>query len=165
MNDERYLNGVDSAELRRVFGAFPSGVTAVAALVNDRPVGIAVSSFTSVSLAPPLVSVCIARTSTTWPTLRLAARFGVSVFSGDQEVECRALSERRQDRFSGLAWRATADGAVLLEGVSAWLVCSIERQVQAGDHDIVVLHVHDLDASPNLKPLIFYASNLQRLGQ
>jgi hypothetical protein len=56
-----------AGRLRRVFSAFPSGVTAVSALIDGRPVGIAASSFTSVSLDPPLVSVCIAHSSTTWP--------------------------------------------------------------------------------------------------
>jgi flavin reductase (DIM6/NTAB) family NADH-FMN oxidoreductase RutF len=69
----------DPQQLRRVFGSFPSGVAAVAALVAGEPVGIAASSFTSVSLDPPLVSVCIAHTSTTWPVLRTASRLGVSI--------------------------------------------------------------------------------------
>src|SRR5690606_13074244 len=65
--------------LRRVYGAYPTGVTAVAGLVGGRPVGIAASSFVPVSLTPPLVSVCVAHTSTTWPLLRDLPRIGISV--------------------------------------------------------------------------------------
>jgi flavin reductase (DIM6/NTAB) family NADH-FMN oxidoreductase RutF len=151
--------------LRRVFGAFPSGVTAIAAVVDGVPVGLAASSFTSVSLEPPLVSVCVAHSSTTWPVLRAASRFGVSVLAADQSVAGRQLSARGGDRFADLAWRRTDDGAVLLEGASAWLECSIEAEHRAGDHDIVVLRVHDLDADHDVSPLVFHASEFHRLAR
>jgi flavin reductase (DIM6/NTAB) family NADH-FMN oxidoreductase RutF len=154
---------LDPVQLRRVFGAFPSGVTAIAALIDGNPVGIAASSFTSVSLDPPLVSVCVAHSSTTWPILRDATRFGVSVLAADQEQACLQLSSRDADRFADLDWWATPDGAVLLEGASAWLDCSTEAQHRAGDHDIVVLRVHDLDADHGVKPLVFHASQFRRL--
>jgi len=156
---------LDPARLRRVFGAFPSGVTALAAVVDGRPVGIAASSFTSVSLTPALVSVCVAHTSTTWPLLSGAPRLGVSVLAAGHEEACRRLASRDAgDRFAGLDWRETEDGAVLLDGASAWLDCSVEQQVRAGDHDIVVLRVHDLDADHAVSPLVFHASGFHRLA-
>jgi flavin reductase (DIM6/NTAB) family NADH-FMN oxidoreductase RutF len=150
-------------ELRRVFGAFPTGVTAVAALVDGAPVGLAASSFTSVSLDPPLVSVCVAHSSTTWPLLRDSARLGVTVLGAHQEQACRQLAGRGDDRFASLDWRATPDGAVLVEDASAWLDCSVEQLVRAGDHDIVLLRVHELDADPAVPPLVFHASGFRRL--
>ncbi|MEV8516841.1 flavin reductase family protein [Dactylosporangium sp. NPDC051484] len=150
-------------DLRRVFGAFPSGVTAVAALVDGAPVGLAASSFTSVSLDPPLVSVCIARTSSTWPTLRRADRLGVSVLAAHQEHLGRQLSLRGGDRFSGVTWRATQGGEILLDGACAWLDCSIEREIPAGDHDIILLRVHALDADRSVPPLVFHQSAFGRL--
>src|ERR1700684_4194206 len=131
--------------LWHVFGAFPSGVAVVAAVVDGTPVGIAASSFTSVSLNPALVSLCIAHTSTTWPVLRRAPRLGVSILSAAQERAGRQLADRRGDRFAELSWRATANGAVLLDGASGWLETSVEQLVRAGDHDIVVLRAHDLE--------------------
>ncbi len=154
---------LDRAELRRVFGAFPSGVTAVAALIDAVPIGIAASSFTSVSLHPPLVSVSIAHASTTWPVLRAAPRFGLSVLAEGQERAGRQLAARDADRFDAVEWRATEDGAVLLAGASAWLECSSYAQYPAGDHDIVVLQVHDLDADHDIRPLVFHASQFRRL--
>jgi len=82
----------DTATLRRVFGAFPTGVTALAAEVNGTPTGIAASSFTSVSLDPPIVSVCVAHSSTTWPMLRTADRLGVSVLGAHQAHAARQLA-------------------------------------------------------------------------
>jgi flavin reductase (DIM6/NTAB) family NADH-FMN oxidoreductase RutF len=150
-------------ELRRVFGAFPTGVAAIAALVDGVPVGIAASSFTSVSLDPPLVSVSIAHSSTTWPLMRGSQRYGVSVLGAHQEAAGRALSARGIDRFADLSWRATRDGAVLIEGAAAWFECGIEQQIRAGDHDIVLFRVHDLDADTGVPPLVFHASRFRRL--
>jgi flavin reductase (DIM6/NTAB) family NADH-FMN oxidoreductase RutF len=150
-------------ELRRVFGAFPTGVTAVAALVDGVPVGLAASSFTSVSLDPPLVSVCVAHSSTTWPVLRDRATIGVSVLGVHQEAVCRQLAARDGDRFTGLGWRATPDGAVLIDGASAWFGCRVEQHIRAGDHDIVLLRVHELDTDHTVAPLVFHAGQFRRL--
>ena len=145
---------LEPTDLRRVFGAYPTGVTAVAALVDGAPIGITANSFTSVSLD----------TSTTWPVLRTAARLGISVLGAHQEGHGRALSERRGDRFGSLRWRATADGAILLEDASAWLDCGIEREISVGDHDLILLRVHALDADPDVPPLVFHGSRYRRLS-
>ena len=146
------------ARLRQVYGAFPTGVTAVAGLVEGGPVGITASSFTSVSLDPPLVSFCVAHSSTTWPRLRRAERLGISVLAADQHHIGRRLAAPAADRFAEVAWYATADGAVLLDGAAAWLETSVLSLVPAGDHDIVILAVHDLDLRDGVKPLVFHAS-------
>jgi flavin reductase (DIM6/NTAB) family NADH-FMN oxidoreductase RutF len=156
-------SALEPARLRQVFGSFPTGVTAIAALVDDVPVGLAANSFVSVSLDPPMVSVCVAHTSTTWPVLRRAAHLGVSVLGAHQEQAGRQLSARNVDRFAALDWRTSLDGAILLDGSSAWLDCRIEREVPAGDHDIVLLRVHDLDADPAVAPLVFHGSRYRRL--
>lgn len=110
-----------------------------------------------------MVSVCVARTSTTWPLLRHVSRLGVSVLGAHQEQACRQLSARGVDRFAELSWRAGADDGVFLEGSSAWLDCSIEREIPAGDHDIVLLRVHDLDADADVAPLVFHGSQFRQL--
>lgn len=152
----------EHAELRRVFAAYPTGVAAIAALVGGEPAGIAASSFVSVSLDPPLVSVCVAHTSTTWPALRSAKRLGISVLGAHQELAGRSLGARGGERFAALSWRATGDGAVMLPGSSAWLDCSIERHIPAGDHYIVLLRVHDLAVS-DAPPLVFHGSTFRQL--
>ena len=156
-------SALDPLRLRRVLGSFPTGVTMLAALVDGEPAGLAANSFVSVSLDPPMVSVCVAHTSTTWPVLRRARRLGVSVLGAHQEHAGRRLSTRGVDRFAGLAVRTSPDGVVLLDGASAWLDCSIEREIPAGDHDIVLLRVHDLDADPEVAPLVFHGSRYRRL--
>jgi len=162
-HDNAQVQVHDSLRLRQVFGAFPSGVTTLGALVDGVPVGMAASSFTSVSLDPALVSVCIAHTSTTWPILQGAPRLGVSVLGADQEQIARRMASRDLDRFDGVAWRALESGAVVIDGVSAWLDCTIEDRFRAGDHDIVLLRVVELDADLEVTPLVFHASAFRRL--
>ena len=157
-------DSLEPLRLRHVFGTFPTGVAALAALVNDEPQGIAVSSFTPVSLDPAMVLVCVARTSTTWPLLAKVPRLGISVLAADQGRACRQLSARGLDRFRGLDWRATPDGAVLLEGASGWFETSIEHEDPAGDHHIVVLRIHDLDGDHDVPPLVFHGSRLHQLN-
>jgi flavin reductase (DIM6/NTAB) family NADH-FMN oxidoreductase RutF len=154
----------DPAQLRQVFGAFPTGVTAIAAEVAGRPVGMAASSFTSVSLQPPMVSVCVAHSSATWPALRGAGRLGVSVLGAHQQAAARRLAGPSADRFAELSWRTSEHGALVLDGVSAWLETSVDQVVSAGDHDIVVLRVHDVAADPAVAPLVFHASRFRVLG-
>ncbi len=154
---------VDPATMRRVLAAFPTGVTALAALVDGVPLGMAANSFTSVSLDPPLVSVCVSTASGTWPSLRRANRIGVSVLSHRQEAASRQLAARGIDRFAGLSWYPTDEGAVLLEHASAWFECVIEREIRAGDHEIVLLEVRALDTDPSRPPLVFHGSRYRQL--
>ena len=87
----------------------------------------------------------------------------MSVLASGQREACRQLGARGGDRFAGLEWRATERGAVLLEGASAWLECSVDLQHAAGDHDIIVLRVHDLDGDHSVPPLVFHASRFRDL--
>jgi flavin reductase (DIM6/NTAB) family NADH-FMN oxidoreductase RutF len=154
---------MDAAMLRRVFGCFPSGVTAVCALVDGVPAGMAASAFTPVSLDPPLVSLCVQNSSTTWPRLRGADRLGISVLAESHDVVGRQLSLRTGDRFAGLDVRTTAAGALLVGGAAAWLECTVEAELPAGDHVIALLRIHALDGTPDVAPLVFHGSRFRRL--
>ncbi|SHG48494.1 NADH-FMN oxidoreductase RutF, flavin reductase (DIM6/NTAB) family [Jatrophihabitans endophyticus] len=151
-------------DLRRVFGAYPTGVAALAGVVDGAPVGMAASSFTTVSLDPALVSVCVAHSSATWPVLRRSARLGINVLGSDQEWVSRQFAAKGVDRFAGIGRRETDDGCVLLAGAAAWFDCSIAQEVRAGDHDIVVFAVHDLDIAEGVPPLVFHASTYRSLA-
>jgi flavin reductase (DIM6/NTAB) family NADH-FMN oxidoreductase RutF len=151
-------------QLRQAFGAFPSGVAAICARVDRQPVGMAASSFTSVSVDPPLVSVCIQNSSTTWPVLRDRARLGLSVMSQWQDVACRQLASKEGDRFANIEWDAGPHDSVLVRGSSAWMEVSLYKEIEAGDHLIALLEVHGLDTSPHTPPLIFHASQFRKIA-
>jgi flavin reductase (DIM6/NTAB) family NADH-FMN oxidoreductase RutF len=158
------ITSPEPTQLRAAFGAFPTGVTALAAVVDGEPAALVASSFTSVSLDPPIASVCVAHSSTTWPRLQEASRIGVSVLGEGQGEIARQLAAPGIDRFDSLTWRVTDDGAVLLDGSSAWLDCSIDVQIAAGDHNIVLLAVHALGVDDAVPPLVFHGSEFRRLA-
>ena len=155
----------DARSLRRAFGCFPSGVTAVCGLLDGVPVGMVASSFTPVSLKPPLVSICVQDTSRTWPKLRRCPMLGVSVLAADHDATVRRLASKEGDRFAGVDWDVVADGsAVLVHGATAWLGCSIQAELPAGDHAIVLLEIHGLRAEPDAPPLVFHGSRFRTLA-
>lgn len=155
---------MDGPRLRDAFGCFPSGVTAVCAMVDGVPVGMAASSFTPVSLDPPLVSVCMQVSSRTWRQLRSLSRLGISVLASSQDHECRQLASAEGDRFEGADWDTHADGAVFMGGASAWMNCAIHTVVPAGDHAIVLFRVHDLWCDAQVDPLVFHGSRFRTLS-
>ena len=157
--------GGDVALLRQVFGCFPSGVTAVCAMVDGRPVGMAASSFTSVSIDPPLVSVCVQNDSQTWPKLRSVSRIGLSVLAADQEAACRALSDKHADRFEGVGWSLLDEGAIVVDGATAILDCTLHSELPAGDHAIALLEIHHVHADLTTTPLVFHGSRFRRLAE
>jgi flavin reductase (DIM6/NTAB) family NADH-FMN oxidoreductase RutF len=155
--------GLDAGTLRQAFGHFPSGVTAVCGLVGGSPLGMAVSSFTPVSLEPPIVSVCLQLSSQTWARLRDLPRLGLSVLGADQGALCRALAGPEPDRFTGCAWETGDDGAVFLHGAVTWYSCVLRDEVPAGDHSIALLEVDGLWTQPTVEPLVFHGSRFRRL--
>ncbi|GIE77207.1 putative oxidoreductase [Actinoplanes philippinensis] len=157
---------LDPARLRQAFGVFPSGVVAVAAAVDGTLTGLAASSFTSVSLDPPLVSVSIANTSKTWPDLRRAEHLGVTVLAAHHGELCRRLAGPVGRRFDDAAVSVTATGAVTVDDGLARFDCSIYREVEAGDHTIVLLRLHAVEHSADADggPLVFHRSGFGRLS-
>jgi flavin reductase (DIM6/NTAB) family NADH-FMN oxidoreductase RutF len=150
--------------MRFATAAFATGVVLIAAEVDGVPVGMLVNSFTSVSLDPPLVSVNIARTSGTWPLLRRAGRWGISILGAQQGTDFRRLSRKATERFQGVDWFASRDGGVLLAGASATFTVSMEAEVDAGDHVVVILRVLGLHRTPDRTSLVFYDSQPHRLA-
>lgn len=151
------------AALRQAFSLFPTGVVAVAALVDGKPVGFAVNSFTSVSLDPALVGICIANSSTTWPQLAGATRLGLSILGSGQGALCRSLSARGIDRFADIRWRAEGEGAVFIEDAALWLECEVRSSFPGGDHEVVLLEVHGSELFPDVAPLVFHQSKFREL--
>lgn len=152
----------DPQQLREAFGVFPSGVVAVAAEVDGVATGLAASSFTSVSLDPPLVSFSIANTSKTWPDLRRADHLGVTILADHHGEVCRQLAGPVEHRFDDVPITVGDQGGVTLDEGLARFDCSIHREVEAGDHTIVLLLLHAVDAGEDAadaaSPLVFHRS-------
>jgi len=146
----------DSARFRQVLGHFPTGVCVVAGFHDDKPVGLAIGSFFSVSLAPPLVGFCAGKTSSTWPKLQAAGSFCINVLAEDQEDVSRVFASKEPDKFVGVGWDRSPLGSPRLRGALAWIDCELDAVHQAGDHDIAVGAVLDLGVGHEGGPLVFF---------
>src|ERR1700741_5656907 len=130
---------VTPAWYREVLGQYPTGVAVVTAIDADQaPVGLAVGTFTSVSLEPPLVGFLPARTSRSWPHIEAAGRFCINILGADQEDVCRIFASKETDKFRDLRWRAAGSGSPIIEGSVAWIDCDLESAHDARDHVMVV---------------------------
>lgn len=147
----------DSLHFRRVLGHYPTGVSIVTA-VDDQgaPLGMVVGSFTSVSMDPPLVAYFAMVTSRSYAQIRSAGGFCVNVLAADQEPLCRAFAARGADKFAGVDWHAAPTGSPILDDAVAWIDCRTEVIHSAGDHDIVVGRVIDLDVAAPRPSLLFF---------
>jgi 3-hydroxy-9,10-secoandrosta-1,3,5(10)-triene-9,17-dione monooxygenase reductase component len=137
---------LDDRRVRDAFGSFPTGVAFVTASVDGTPLGLIVSTFTAVSLDPPLVSFCPARDSFTWRRMRQAGVLTIHVL-GEQHADfARRAAEPGADRF-----------AEPLHDPLAVIECALDAAHPAGDHWIVVARVRSLHVSRPSRPLVYFA--------
>lgn len=147
----------DPKTFRRVLGHYPTGVCVITALEADgKPIGMAVGSFTSVSLDPPLVAFFPDRGSSSWPRIEAAGHFCVNVLAAHQEPLSRAFATRAEDRFAGVPYRLSETGLPILGDIVAWIDCELHAVHEAGDHFIVLGRVRALDVERQHAPLLFF---------
>jgi flavin reductase (DIM6/NTAB) family NADH-FMN oxidoreductase RutF len=158
------MSKMEKQQFRRICGKFASGITV--ATVRDAAGaahGMTANSFTSVSLAPPLVLVCVDHRTRVLEHFRASEYFGINILGAGQRHLSDKFAGRGYDRFEGVEWYAGQTGAPLLPEVLATIECARVNVVTAGDHDIVigeVLHADCLDGDP----LVFYCSEYRSLG-
>ena len=148
---------VDARSFRDALGRFATGVAFITAAPDGEPAGLIVNSLTSVSLEPPLVSFCPARSSMTWSRMRRAGRFGVNMLGRQHEQFAKRATPAGAERFAGLDWHSGRSGVPLLADALASLECEIVAEHAAGDHWIVVARVDEVGISPGKDPLVFFA--------
>lgn len=146
----------DSGRFRHVLGHFATGVAVITAIGPSGPVGMVVSSFTSVSLEPPLVAFLPDKSSTSWPNIRAAGAFCVNILSAGQEALCAQFARKGIDKFAGVTWRAASSGAPILDGGMAWIDCELTQTFESGDHYIAIGRVLQLEAAEYGVPLVFF---------
>jgi 3-hydroxy-9,10-secoandrosta-1,3,5(10)-triene-9,17-dione monooxygenase reductase component len=147
-----------SENFRTVLGRLPTGVVAVTGGDPEQPSGLVVGSFMSVSLVPPLVAVCPAKTSTSWPAIEASGQFCANVLAAGQEPIARQFATSGADKFAGVEWTpAPATGSPLLAGVAAWIDCRIYERYEAGDHWLVLGEVLELSVHGETGALVFHS--------
>jgi flavin reductase (DIM6/NTAB) family NADH-FMN oxidoreductase RutF len=156
--------GSDPRTLRDAMGCFATGVTIVTAIdAAAMPVGLTANSFTSVSLDPPLLLVCIANTSGTAPVLRNVVHFGVNVLQIGQQPASNRFATRGEDRFANLPWAPGQTSVPLLESSLVSFECERESLHEAGDHFILVGRVVRAQFEPHRDPLLYFRGKYRRL--
>jgi 3-hydroxy-9,10-secoandrosta-1,3,5(10)-triene-9,17-dione monooxygenase reductase component len=161
---------IDPKDFRRVLGHYPTGVTVVAAHGEQGTAGVAIGSFFSVSLDPPLIGFCVGKSSASWASIEPIGHFVVNVLSEEQGELSNVFAGKSEDKFAGVAWSpGPVHGSPRIEGALAHIDCSLEAKLDGGDHFIVLGRVHALDvnADPDLGPLLFFKGGygrFERLG-
>lgn len=146
---------MDKKQYRNALASFPSGVTIVTVFdAQGDPWGLTANSFTSVSLEPPIISVCIAKSGRVFPTLQDSNTFAVNILSTDQRDLAMHFASNTENRFDGTPWTVNADGAPLLPDASAQLDCIVHARVDAGDHEILLGRVIGFETNPT-PPLVY----------
>jgi flavin reductase (DIM6/NTAB) family NADH-FMN oxidoreductase RutF len=140
--------GPNPRALRDAFGAFATGVTVVTAVADDgTPIGFTANSFTSVSLDPPLLLVCVARTSRCFGAMTRAKGFAVNILADFQKDVSNTFARLAEDRFATVEWTKGPFGSPVIAGVAAWFDCRLEKIIEAGDHVILLGRVEAFDDS------------------
>jgi flavin reductase (DIM6/NTAB) family NADH-FMN oxidoreductase RutF len=155
---------IDSSRFRQVLGHFTTGVTVITAAGSEGPVGLAVGSFSSVSLDPPLVGFFADKGSTSWPKIEATGAFCVNILGEHQEDVCRRFASKEPDKFSGLGWTAAGSGSPILHDVIAWIDCDIAEVVEAGDHYLALGAVRELEIGHDGPPLLFFRGGYGRFA-
>lgn len=159
-----YREGSDARTFRDALGCFATGVTIVTAMDADGlPVGLTANSFTSVSLDPPLLLVCIANNAGTKPVLESAERFAVNVLQIGQQPTSNRFAGRGEDRFASTPWQVGEFGTPVLTGSLASFECSRHALHDGGDHIILVGRVMKAMFEPRRDPLLYFRGKYRRL--
>jgi flavin reductase (DIM6/NTAB) family NADH-FMN oxidoreductase RutF len=155
---------VSPDEFRRALGHFATGVTVVTTSDSDgRPTGLTASAFSSVSLDPPLVLVCVDHKSQSYPALLERGRFAVNILHGSQQAVSRRFASTRLDKFDEVPFRMSGLGLPLIDGALTQLECITVNTHVEGDHTIFVGRVERAHLNSG-EPLIYYRGQYDRLS-
>jgi len=156
-------------DFRRVLSHWASGVTVVTARdAQGRPVGLTASAFSSVSLSPPLILVCVAHSAQSFPLLQASPGFAVNILASGQEAISNRFASSKgtpSEKFDGIAHKPGSLGFPVLEGALAHLECSTMHAYPGGDHTIFVGQVEAIETHGDAgwEPLLFYRGRYGRL--
>jgi len=156
--------GVAAEEFRTALARHAAGVVVVTALPEGGPAGLTATSFTSVSLAPPLVSFYAAQSSATLPALRMARSFAVNILGDGQSELAARFAAKDVDRFAEpTRWRPGPSGEPLLEGAAVHLLCDWYATHSVGDHWLIVGRVTGIEqGGPEAAPLLYHRGRFGR---
>lgn len=150
-------------ELRQVLGSFVTGVTVVTTKDTDgAPRGFTANSFTSVSLDPPLILVCVGQSAASYPAFKSCDTFAVNILCDNQRDLSSTFARKGSDKFSSVDWRWSASDAPIFEGVLGWLDCHVHQRFDVGDHLLLIGRIHDFGMKDEV-PLGYFRGRYAKL--
>jgi flavin reductase (DIM6/NTAB) family NADH-FMN oxidoreductase RutF len=156
---------IDPLEFRRTLGCFATGVTVITVTDNEgKPRGLTANAFSSLSLDPPQILVCIDHRADTFPVISQAKTFAVNVLAEHQREISQRFAGKGEDKFEGVPYRTGDTGVPLLDGVLAVIECRVEQAHEAGDHTIFIGEVQRVEHTEG-KPLLFFRGNYANLPE
>jgi len=159
-----YRTGSDKRTLRDALGCFATGVTVVTCLdAGGQPVGLTANSFTSVSLDPPLLLVCIAKQAASAGAMIGASHFAVNVLQTGQQPASIRFATRHEDRFGPNDWSPGEYGAPVLDQSLGVFECAGHAVHDAGDHHMLIGRVVKARFDAGLDPLLYFRGSYRRL--
>ncbi len=158
------MAALDKQNFCQVCSKFATGITVVTVLAADgTPHGMTANSFTSVSLVPPLILVCVDHQSRVLDYLRTGRFFGINVLNENQQAISAHFARSGHDRFFGIEWTAGQTGVPLLPDCLAYFECSPSQVVEAGDHAILIGEVLTAECHEG-RPLLYFGSAYRSLA-
>ncbi|MEL6181482.1 MAG: flavin reductase family protein [Myxococcota bacterium] len=155
---------IEARAFRNALGCFATGITVVTTRdAEGAPAGVTISSFTSVSLEPPLVLFCLALDADTRPALEHRRRFVVHVLAEGQESISNRFARTGVDKWADLEHDNTDCGLPLISGALATFTCAVTHMYEGGDHVIIVGHVEAMQAAPEGEPLLYVRGRYRHL--
>ena len=151
------MSEVVSKDFRTTMSQFCTGVVVATAWHEERPVGLTLQSFVSISLEPLLIAISPGKSSVSWPRIREAGKFCINILSKDQQSICDAMSKSGHDKFESIDWKLNAMRFPYFSESIASINCEIDVEHDAGDHTIVIGRVLDFDLkNADKEPLVFF---------
>ena len=157
---------IEPLSFREALGHYASGITVITSHTGDEPIGFTCQSFYSVSMNPPLVSFSVMRSSASYPKIREAGRFAVSILSVEQVGISNQFARRGTDKWHGIEWQESPLGNPVIADSLHWLDCEIHDEHVAGDHVIVIGEVKalDLQKADIAQPLLYFKGQYRNLA-
>lgn len=154
---------MDSKDFRNTLGHFATGVTVITTRSEDKFIGLTANAFSSLSLDPPLILVCIDKKASSMHAFKKGHPFIVNILQQNQDTECWRFAKKSEDKFEGCDYNLTSDEVPMLKGNLATIHCHVDEIMEGGDHFIITGLVKEVDYDEQGDPLLFFRGKLAEM--
>jgi 3-hydroxy-9,10-secoandrosta-1,3,5(10)-triene-9,17-dione monooxygenase reductase component len=156
---------MDPREFRNTVGNFATGVTVITTKKDQEQIGLTANAFSSLSLDPPLILVCIDKKAGSMAAFKKGVPFAVNILQNNQDADCWRFAKRASNKFEGASYTISEDGIPLLVDNLATIECNVAEIIEGGDHYIVTGLVKKTSYDNQAEPLLFFRGKLEQVAQ